>query len=236
MALMEHVYSDGATALRGYLAYEESGGKRPGIIVVPEAPGLTEHAKRRVRMLSELGYVAMGVDLYGNGRFISKMEEMMPALTALRTDVPGWRSRIIAALETLRRHERVDASRMAAVGYCFGGSSVIELARAGADLRSVACFHGELKKTSAPSHAIKAKVLVCQAAHDHFTPREDVGAFEDEMTQAGVDWQINIYGGSKHGFTNSESDHAGMPMLGYHEPSDRRSWKALLDFLKETLA
>jgi len=236
MPLLEHAYSDGSTLLRGYLAFPESGGKRPGIIVAPEAPGLTEHAKRRVRMLSDLGYVAMGVDLYGNGRFIANMDEMMPALTALRTDVPRWRSRIAAALNTLRQHERVDNTRMAAVGYCFGGSSVIELARDGADLRAVACFHGELKKTPTPSKAIKPKILVCQAAWDHFTPREDVDAFQEEMTAAGVDWQINIYSGSKHGFTNTESDHAGMPMVGYHEPSDRRSWKALLEFLTESLA
>src|SRR5271163_2912639 len=100
MAVHEHAYADGATALRGYLAYGESGGRRPGILVVPEAPGLTEHAKRRVRMLSELGYVAMGVDLYGNGRYITNFEEMMATLVALRSDVHAWRSRIGAALKT----------------------------------------------------------------------------------------------------------------------------------------
>src|SRR5271170_2014346 len=108
MVLSERVYADGATTLHGYLAHGETGGKRPGVIVVPEAPGLTEHAKRRVRMLSDLGYVAMGVDLYGNGRFIANMEEMMSTLTALRADVQVWRARIAAALKTLREHERVD--------------------------------------------------------------------------------------------------------------------------------
>jgi dienelactone hydrolase len=124
---------------------------------------------------------------------------------------------------------------MAAVGYCFGGSSVLELARAGADVKGVACFHGELQKTQTPSSTIKARVLVCQAANDAFTPAAHVAAFQDEMTEAAVDWQVNIYGGSKHGFTSPESDHAGMPMLGYHESADRRSWKALQDFLTESL-
>ena len=235
MALYELEYSDGATPLRGYLAYGDGAGKLPGILVAPEAPGLTEHAKRRVRMLSELGYVAMGVDLYGNGRFAADMPETMSLLGALRADVRVWRARIAAALEALRRHERVDATRMAAIGYCFGGSSVIELARSGAELRAVICFHGELAKTAAASEPIKPKVLVCQAADDFFTPREHLSAFQDEMTAAKVDWQINIYGGSKHGFTNTESDHAGMPMLGYHESSDRRSWQAAREFLAESL-
>ena len=140
-----------------------------------------------------------------------------------------------AALTALRRHERVDAARIAAIGYCFGGSSVIELARSGADLKAVVCFHGELQKTAAASSAIKAKVLVCQAADDFLTPRDHVSAFQDEMTAAKVDWQINIYGGSKHGFTNSESDHAGMPMLGYNSTADRRSWAATQEFLAESL-
>jgi dienelactone hydrolase len=153
----------------------------------------------------------------------------------LRSDVQAWRSRIAAALTALRRHERVDSTRMAAIGYCFGGSSVIELARSGADLKAVVCFHGELQKTAAPSNAIKAKVLVCQAADDFFTPRDHVSAFQDEMTAANIDWQVNIYGGSKHGFTNSESDHAGMPMLGYNPTADRRSWAAAREFLADSL-
>jgi dienelactone hydrolase len=235
MALYDLDYSDGSTALRGYLACGDGTQKRPGIIVAPEAPGLTEHAKRRVRMLSDLGYVAMGVDLYGNGRFAANMEETMSLLGNLRSDVQAWRSRMTAALTALGRHERVDAARMAAIGYCFGGSSVIELARSGADLKAVVCFHGELQKTATPSSAIKAKVLVCQAADDFFTPRDHVSAFQDEMTAANVDWQINIYGGSKHGFTNSESDHAGMPMLGYNSTADRRSWQATQEFLAESL-
>jgi dienelactone hydrolase len=236
MAVLDHSYSDGVTGLRGYLSVPESSDKCPGIILVPEAPGLTEHAKRRVRMLSEIGYVALGVDLYGEGKFATDMAQVMSYVSALRSDVAAWRRRIAAALDTLSKHKRVDGSRLAAVGYCFGGSSVIELARGGADLCGVACFHGELQKTATPSATIKAKVLVCQAADDHFTPRAHLDAFQDEMTAAGVDWQINIYGGSKHGYTSPESDHAGMPMLGYHAPSDRRSWKALQDFLAEVLA
>jgi dienelactone hydrolase len=235
MALYDLDYSDGSTPLRGYLACADGVEKRPGVIVAPEAPGLTEHAKRRVRMLSDLGYVAMGVDLYGNGRFAANMEETMSLLGSLRGNVQAWRSRMAAALGALRRHERVDGTRMAAIGYCFGGSSVIELARSGADLKAVVCFHGELQKTAAPSSAITAKVLVCQAADDFFTPRDHLSAFQDEMTAAKVDWQINIYGGSKHGFTNSESDHAGMPMLGYNPAADRRSWHAAQEFLAESL-
>jgi dienelactone hydrolase len=229
-------YADADTPLHGYIAHGANQGSRPGVIVVPEAPGITEHVKRRVQMLSDLGYVAMAVDLYGHGRVGRDQTEVMALLNALRADVLRWRKRIAAALEALRSHPLVDAQRMAAIGYCFGGSSVLELARSGADLRGVVCLHGQLQKTAAASHPIRAKVLVCQAGVDFFTTREHVAAFEDEMTAAGVDWQINTYGGSKHGFTSREADEAGLPMLGYQEAADRRSWQATQAFLSEALA
>jgi dienelactone hydrolase len=234
MQVQELSYAHGGTPLRGYLAYDENTvGKRPGVIVAPEAPGLTEHAKRRVRMLADLGYVALGLDLYGNGRFVEKMDEMMGALNALRSDLQLWRGRITAAFNTLQSHERVDPTRMAAIGYCFGGSSVLELARSGADVKAVVSFHGELKASPHAPGGITAKLLVCHAAQDAFASSADVIAFEEEMTAAKTDWQVITYGGAKHGFTSRESDHAGMPAIAYQEAADRRSWKAMQDLLSE---
>jgi dienelactone hydrolase len=235
MALEKLVYADGATTLHGYLSYQDTGGRRPGVLVVPEAPGLTEHAKRRVGMLSDLGYVALGVDLYGQGRLADGMEETMSWVGNLRGDVRAWRARIAAALAALRRHERVDGARMAAIGYCFGGSSVLELARSGADLRAVASFHGELRKTDVASGSIKPRLLVCHGAEDVFAPREHVAAFQDEMTAAAVDWQLNTYGGAKHGFTIAEADRVGLPAFAYQATADHRSWQALQNFLTESL-
>lgn len=234
MIVREHAYTDGGLALRGLLAYDETKpGARPGILVVPEAPGLTEHAKRRVRMLAELGYIAFGVDLYGQGRLAEGMEETMAWLGQLRADVNVWRKRIRAGLDALSALEQTDSNRLGAIGYCAGGSSVLELARSGAPVRAVVSFHGELTPTPHAAGAIKAKVLVCAGAQDAFATVEQRAAFEREMEEAGVDWQLALYGAAKHAFTNIEADQVGMPIFGYQEAADRRSWRAMLEWLAD---
>jgi dienelactone hydrolase len=230
-------YRDGVTDLIGFLAYDAAHtSPRPGVLVVPEAPGINEHTQRRARMLAELGYVALGVDVHGGGRFLAGMQEMMASVNGWKADVAAWRRRINAALSALRALDRVDATRVAAIGYCFGGSSVLELARSGAELRAVVSFHGELLSNPQTPEGIRTTVLVCNAAEDPFAPLERLQALKQELNTAGIDWQIEIYGSSLHGFTNPASDAAGMPMFGYHAPADRRSWRAATAWLEEAFA
>jgi dienelactone hydrolase len=235
MITRELPYADGPLALRGYLAFDETHtARRPGVLVVPEAPGLTEHAKRRVRMLADDGYVAMGVDLYGQGRLANGMEELMAWLSQLRTDATVWRRRIQVALDALSAFELTDTRRLAAIGYCFGGSSALELARSGAPLRAAVCFHGELLTASPAPRGITTRLLVCTGSSDPIVPAEQRSAFETEMEQAGADWQLIVFGGAKHGFTSTESDSAGLPMLRYQAEADRRSWRAMREWLRES--
>jgi dienelactone hydrolase len=230
-------YRDGETGLIGFLAYDAARTSPcPGVLIVPEAPGINEHTERRARMLAELGYVALGVDVHGGGRFVPEMQEMMALINGWKADVSAWRRRITAALTTLRALDRVAATRVAAIGYCFGGSSVLELARSGAELRAVVSFHGELLSNPQAPEGIRTTVLVCNAAEDPFAPIERLQALKQELNDARVDWQIEIYGSSLHGFTNPASDAAGMPMFGYHAPADRRSWRAATAWLEEAFA
>ena len=230
-------YRDGETDLIGFLTYDAAHtSPRPGVLVVPEAPGISEHTQRRARMLAELGYVALGIDLHGGGHVAQGMEEMLARVNGWKADIGAWRRRIGAALSALRGIERVDATRVAAIGYCFGGSSVLELARSGAQLRAVVCFHGELLSNPPAAEGIQASVLVCNAAEDPFAPLDRLQALKQELNDARVDWQIEIYGGSRHGFTNPASDAAGLPMFGYHAAADRRSWSSATAWLAEAFA
>ncbi len=236
MILEDYQYSDGDTVLRGYLGYDQAAkGPCPGVLVAPEAPGLGDHVKKRVAMFAEAGFVALGADVYGEGRYFDDMEQMMPRVEATRSDIPAWRQRMKAGLDALAVHERVDAGRLCAVGYCFGGTGVLELARSGADLAAVVCFHGELHKTPHAASGIKARILVFNGADDPFVPAQDRLAFEAEMTAAAVDWQMVVYGGVKHGWTNPASDQAPVDGMAYDAVIDRRSWHAMLEWLRETL-
>lgn len=208
---------------------------RPGILVFPEAFGLSEHAKSRAKRLAELGYVALACDLHGEGRLIVGLDKVMAAIDPLRADARPTRARAGGGFVALTARPEVDSSRIASIGYCFGGTMSIELARGGADLRGVVGFHSGLA-TPAPQDAanIKAKVLVCIGADDPGIPPEQRAAFEEEMRAGKVDWQMHLYGGVVHSFTNPEASKLGMPDFArYDAAADARSWASMIALFDE---
>jgi dienelactone hydrolase len=228
-------YQQGETALQGYLAYDDAvKGKRPGVMIVHEWWGVNDYVKGRARQLADLGYVAFAADIYGKGVRATTMQEAQQASAPFRTDRALLRARARAGLEVLRKHELVDPKRIAAIGYCFGGMTVLELARSGADVAGVVSFHGGLG-TPNPEDAknIKAKVLVLHGGDDPNVPPEQVLAFQDEMRKAKVDWQMVIYGGAVHSFTNPASGNDPSRGAAYNEKADRRSWEAMRVFFAE---
>ena len=230
-------YRHGDTVSRGYLARPDAAGPRPGIVIFHEAPGLNDNVKRRAGMLAALGFVALGADMYGGGTVAKDGDEAMRLMGALRADTALLRGRARAALDALAEQKGVDRGRLAAIGYCFGGFTALELARSGAPLAGVVSFHGLLTTDKpAAAGAIKGKLLVCTGAADPLVPADQVVAFEREMTEAAVDWQVITYSGAKHAFTNPLSDALGRPGFGYQEAADRRSWAAMQAHFGEIFA
>ncbi len=228
-------YRQGDTVLEGYLAYDTAvEGKRPGVMVAHEWMGLGPYAKRRVDQLASLGYVAFAADIYGKGIRPTNREEAAAQAGKYRKDRPLLRARARAGLDFLKSHDLVDSKRVAAIGYCFGGGTVLELARSGADLAGAVSFHGNLD-TPDPADAknIKAKILVLHGANDSAVPPEQVAAFMDEMRKAGVDWQFVAYGGAVHSFTNPDSGSDKSRGAAYDEKADHRSWEAMKSFFAE---
>ena len=218
----------------GHLATDDSrAGRRPAVLVCHEGPGLDEHAKRRAEQLGELGYVAFALDYHGGGQPLP-FADAMDRLTALMAEPDRIRELGKAGLAVLLSHEHADPARVAAIGYCFGGTMALELARAGADLRAVVGFHSGLQ-TTRPEDAknIKGSVLVCIGAEDPLIPAEQRADFEAEMRSAGVDWRMNLYGGAAHSFTNPRANEAGIPGIEYHAATDARSWTAMRDLFDE---
>src|SRR5258705_930811 len=231
-------YRCGEVNLRGYLALDEGTGKRPGVAVFPEGLGLGEFAMDAARRLAGLGYVALAADMFGDRRQASNLQEVAMLVGGLRGEPEKLRARGRAALETLAALPQVDAGRLAAIGFCFGGSVVLELAREGADLKAVVSFHGVLvTKMPAQPGQMKASVLVCTGVDDPLAPPEQVADFENEMRTAGVkDWQVIAYGNTLHGFTNPAADGSMMRTALYNEQADRRSWASMKSLFDEVLA
>jgi len=228
-------YRHGDAVLEGYLAYDDTmTGKRPGVLVVHEWWGLNDFAKRRAELLARLGYVAFALDMYGKGTLTTDPKEAGRLAGLFRNDRPFGRARATAGLDVLKSRPQVDPARIAAIGYCFGGTVVLEMARGGADLKGVASFHGGLS-TPNPADAknIKGKVLVLHGADDTFESPAEIAAFQEEMRQGRVDWQMNYYGGAVHSFTNPDAGKAGIKGVAYNEAADRRSWQAMRDFFDE---
>ena len=200
-------YKQGDTILEGYMAWDDSSrAKRPGILVVHEWTGLNNHMKQRAEMLAKLGYVALAADIYGKGIRPATPAEAGKTAGIYKNDIQLMRARARAGLEELKKQKFVDLQRTAAIGYCFGGTTVLELARDAADIRGVISFHGGLS-TPNPQDAknIKAKVLAMHGADDPFVKPEEVAAFQDEMRKGGVDWQFISYSNAVHSFTNKEA-------------------------------
>ena len=228
-------YQDGNVTLRGFVAFDDqTSHQRPGVLVMPEAFGLGAHATQRAERLASLGYVALAGDPYGHGLQVIDLQEAINRASALREDPTKFRQRARVALDTLASLPQVDASRLAAIGYCLGGTFALELARDGAPLRGVVSFHGGLE-TLRPAVAgqVKAKILVCTGADDPFVPVAQVNALAEEMTTAQADWQIIRYGGTVHSFTNPDADRVGVPGIAYNRLADERSWKAMVAFFEE---
>jgi dienelactone hydrolase len=231
-------YQHGNVTCIGYLAYDDAvTGQRPGVLVIHEWWGLNDYAKRRTRMLAELGYIAFAADMYGDGQAVTTSKEASKLAGAVRGDSKIMRGRANAALAVLRRHPRTDTNRLAAIGYCFGGTGVLELARSGANIAGVVSFHGGLG-TDAPAQAgdIKAKVLVCHGAADpHVNPAE-TAALRDEMDGAGADWQMIYYAHAVHAFTNPGAGGDPSQGVAYNAAADRRSWRHMRVFFDEIFA
>jgi dienelactone hydrolase len=212
-------------------------GKRPGVVVVPEWWGLNDYAKRRAQEVAGLGYVALAADIYGNGVVAATPQEAGQLAGKFKSDRALLRQRAQAAVDALRKDPRVDASKIAVIGYCFGGTTALEVARSGADVAGVVSIHGGLDSLH-PEEAknIKAKVLVLHGAADGTIPPDQIAAFEKELEQGGVDWQMITYGHAKHGFTNPDADKLNMPPVGYNAAADKRSWEDMKAFFAEIFA
>lgn len=234
-----HYQADGLTMI-GHLAYDETvSGPRPAVLVFPEAFGLGDHAKSRAeRIATELGYAAMACDLHGEQKVISALDQVMPLLQPLRTEAAKVRARTVNALQALVARPEVDASRVAAIGFCFGGTMSYELALTGAAIKAAVGFHSGLSVTS-PGDAkqIKAKVLALLGADDPSIPAEAREAFGKMLSAGGVDWQVTVYGGVVHSFTNKHADRLGRPDFArYDAKTDARSWEQMSDLFTEVFA
>lgn len=229
-------YDHDGTKLLGYLAYDDSTqGKRPGVVVVHEWMGHNEYARRRAEQLAQLGYAAFALDMYGKGVRAKDAKEASQMAGRFKNNRKLMRDRARAGLDVLKKQPMVDATKLASMGYCFGGQVSLELARGGADVLGVVSFHGALD-TPTPEDAsnIKGKVLALHGAADPFVPPDHVHAFVKEMEDGKVDYQLVAYGPNVvHGFTNPDNKNSPMNGVGYDENADRRSWRAMQVFFEE---
>jgi dienelactone hydrolase len=230
-------YREGDTVCEGLLVFDDSvQGKRPGVLVAHQWKGLTDYEKMRAEMLAKLGYVAFCADIYGKGVRASNPKDAGALAGKYKGDRPLLRARINAALATLRGNEHVNPQQIVAIGYCFGGTTVLELARAGADVAGVVSFHGGLSSpTPADAKNIKAKVVALHGADDPNVPPAEVQAFEKEMRDAKVDWQLVAYGGAVHSFTDKNAGNDNSKGAAYNAAADARSWRAMTAFFEEVL-
>ena len=228
-------YKQGDTTCQGYLAWDDSAaGKRPGIVLVHDWMGVGDYVERRAREVAALGYVVLAADIYGKGVRPKDAREAGQLAGKYKGDLPLLRARGRAALDTLVKNPRVDAAKLFAMGYCFGGTAALELARSGAPLVGVVTFHGGLAtKDPADAKNIKGSVLVLHGFDDPFVPPAEVAAFQKEMNDAHVDWEMVLYSHAVHSFTRPDSGNDNSKGAAYNEKADKRSWEAMKAFLAE---
>lgn len=228
-------YQHAGTILQGVLAYDDAVmGQRPGVLVVHEWWGMNDYVKKRVRQLAGLGFVAFALDMYGKDRVTEHPKQAAEWMTQTTKNVNFWRDRAKAGLAVLRSEDRTDPSRMAAIGYCFGGATVQQLAYSGVSLKGVVSFHGSpIPPPADTASRVKAAIVLNHGAADPFTKPEQLQAYLAAMNASGLHWQMNIYGGARHGFTNPGADAYGMPALAYNRTADERSWAGMLAFFSE---
>lgn len=226
-------YKEGSATLEGLWVYDDATqGRRPSVLVVHQWKGLGDYEKKRAEMLAKLGYNVFAADMYGKGIRPSDPKDAAAEAGKYKNDRGLLRARVTAGLEQLKKLPATDGKRIGAIGYCFGGTTVLELARSGADIAGVVSFHGGLGP-AAPAKPIKAKVLALHGADDPFVPPAEVEAFEQEMRKAGVDWQLVAYGNSVHSFTDWGVGNDNSKGAAYNEKADKRSWEAMKQFFAE---
>jgi dienelactone hydrolase len=230
-------YTSNNVALKGYIAYDNTlKQKRPAVIVVHEWWGVTDYPKKRAEMLASLGYIAFAVDMYGSGKVANNPADAQKFASESMKDFSLLKAKFVAAIKLLKKNKHVDSTRIAAIGYCYGGGVVLNMARTGIDLKGVVSFHGSLATTTpAKNGIVKAKVLICNGGTDKFISESDIKNFKQEMKAAGVDFKFLSYKGGLHSFTNPAATELGkkfnMP-IAYNESGDKRSWKEMRRFLK----
>lgn len=231
-------YKQGSTVLEGYLAYDTANatGKHPGIVVVHDWMGMGPFTKDRAEQLAKMGYVAFAADIYGKKLRPKDPKEAGEAAGKFKSDRGLLRKRAQAALDVLKKQSNVDAGKLGVMGYCFGGTTALELARSGADLKAVVSFHGGLDTPNpADAKKIKGKVLVMHGADDPFVPADQVKAFEDEMRAGGIDWELIKYSKAVHAFAVPGAGNDPSKGAAYNAEADKRSWQAMQNFLTEVL-
>jgi len=228
-------YKVGNQTFKGFLAWDDAqSGKRPGVIVFPEWWGVNDYAKKRAGQLAGMGYVALAADLYGDGKTTDNPKEAGEKATALRKDAKEWEARAQAALATLRSNSNVDGSKIAAIGYCLGGSTALQLAYSGADFSAAVSFHGALMvPDDKQTKAVKAKLLICHGALDSFIPEDACQKTRAALDKGRVDYAMIYYAGALHSFTNPEADKRGLQGMAYNANADRRSWAAMSELFGE---
>jgi dienelactone hydrolase len=228
-------YKQDSTVLQGFVAWDDAAkGRRPGILIVHEWWGHNEHARNSARRLAQAGYIGFALDMYGKGKVATHPKDAEAFMTEATKDPAVLVARFNAALEQLKQDPHVDPEKIAAIGYCFGGAVVLNMARGGADLDAVASFHGMLAtNTPAEKGKVKARILVLTGADDPMIPSEQVEAFKSEMTAAGARFEVITYPHARHSFTNPNAAKAGMEALAYNSEADKKSWAAMLDMLRQ---
>ncbi len=237
----EIVYSADDTSMKGFLVYDgDIEGKRPGVLVVHEWWGHNDYARKRARMLAELGYTALAIDMYGDGKQANHPDDAGKFAMEIFNNIETAQARFMAAYNLLKSQETTEENKIAAIGYCFGGGVVLHMARIGTDLKAVASFHGGIQAiTPAEKDKVKAFLLVCNGADDPFVTGEQIAEFKDEMDNAGVQYEFINYEGAKHSFTNPIADSVGqkfnMP-LEYNEKADKESWEKMKSVFQKVFA
>jgi len=230
-------YKHNQTRMLGYFASDTAvEGPRPGVLIVHEASGIGKHVTNIAARIAGLGYAALAIDLWGERRQLADMTEAMDMIGKVAGDNATWMGRVEAARQALNEQPETDGSRTAAIGYCFGGATVLEFARTGGDVLGVASFHGGLDAVGPDwsSAQTESKLLVSTGADDPMVPLSSLATLQERLAARGLDWEIDIFGGTKHSFTNPEADGLGMPdALAYNAQTDKRSWDRLCSFLAE---
>ncbi|MCS6864388.1 MAG: dienelactone hydrolase family protein [Gemmataceae bacterium] len=230
-------YEFDGVKLKGFLAYDDSlKGKRPGVLVIHEWWGLDDYAKNRAKQLAELGYVALAADMYGDGQTTEHPDDARKMATTVRQNIAIWRGRAAAALQQLQSQPNVDPDKLAAIGYCFGGSTCIQLAATGANLKAIVTFHAALPKlTEAEAKAIKGRLLILHGADDFFIKPEDITSFRATLDAAKTPYEFVAYKDTVHSFTVPHADKHKIKGMAYNKTADEDSWKRMRQLFQETL-